>query len=110
MSGNFPVLDFMEAHSLETDAYGNCRFSAIVDYRSPGKNTKSVTEVFFVRNGYDDGKISLTAHSDLSENSYHLDFTEKLQTYEYLKETKELVVKGNSGKMGGDYSVAIFPA
>jgi hypothetical protein len=110
MSGNFPVMDFMEAHSLGTDAYGNCRFSAIVDYRSRVQNTKSVTEVLFVRNGYDDGKISLTANSDLSVNNYHLDFTERFQTYEYLKETKELVVKGNSGKMGGDYSVAIYPA
>ena len=110
MIGNFPVLDFMEAHSLETDAYGNCKFSAIIDYRSPLHNTKSVTEVLFVRNGYDDGKISLTANRDLSVNSYHLDFNERFQAFEYLNKTKELVIQGSSGKMGGGYSVTIVPA
>jgi len=110
MSGDFPVMDFMEAHGLDTDSYGNCRFSAIIDYRSRIQNTKSVTEVIFVRNGYNDGKISLTANNDLSVNNYHLDFTEMFQTNEYLTETKELVVKGSSEKMGGDYSVAVFPA
>ncbi|OYV49079.1 MAG: hypothetical protein B7X10_02270 [Burkholderiales bacterium 21-58-4] len=109
MSGNFAVYDFMVAHSLETDANGNCRFSAIIDYSSRLQNDKSVTEVRFVRNGYDDGRILLAANSVLSVNNYHLEFNERFQTYEYVNETKELVIKGNSGKMGGNYSVTIVP-
>ena len=110
MSGDFPVLDFIEAHSLETDAYGNCRFNGIIDYRSKLQNSKSVTEVVFIRNGYEDGKISLAANQNLTVKSYHLDFTEYFQKYIYLNETKELVIKGSSKKMGGNYSVNIVPA
>lgn len=102
-----PVLDFIQANNVETDSLGNCHFDAFVKYSSNLHSTKSFTEVLFVRNGYDDGQISLTANMDLSVERYHLDFTERFQTYEFHQVANEFVIKGRSDKMGGDYRVVI---
>ncbi|WP_277809707.1 hypothetical protein [Chromohalobacter canadensis] len=103
------IHDFKDAHDLETDQVGNLDFRAFVEYRSPSRNASEITNVKIIRNGYQDGQISIEESGELVAENYHLDFTTQYQKYRYCEEGKKLSVAGGSPKMGGKYSVAISP-
>lgn len=103
------IHDFMKAHNLDGDQFGNLQFEAFVEYRSPARNTSKITNVKIIRNGYQDGKISLEETGDLIAKDYHLDFTADYQEYQFSEEDEKLSVSGTSSKMGGKYNVAISP-
>lgn len=103
------IHEFMETHNLDRDSFGNLHFSAIVEYRSPSRNLSEITNVKIIRNGYDDGKISLNETDELLAEEYHLDFTLHFQDYKFSKSDKKLTVMGDSPKMGGKYSISISP-
>lgn len=102
--------EFAEEHGLNADSHGNYDFYSIVDYQSPLNCIKTTTEVTFIRNGYNDGSIKLEEKSNLSVDDFHLDFTHDFQRYCYDKKTKELTITYKSHKMGGNYSVTLYPA
>ena len=107
MSSSNAIYEFKESCSLESDAFGNLTFDAVIVYRSPARNASEITNVKILRNGYEDGKISLTENGELVAEDYHLDFTTAYQKYEFLENDKKLLVTGNSTKMGGKYEVSI---
>lgn len=88
---------------------GNCSFKADVLYKYGGREIDQQTSVTIIRNGYSDGKISIDEVGVLSSAIFHLDFYPNYQDYEYDKVENSLVVKGNSDKMFGDYTVTITP-
>ncbi|WP_022966493.1 hypothetical protein [Denitrificimonas caeni] len=103
------VHDLMEAHNLKSDQFGNLNFEAFVEYHSSAGSASEVTAVRIIRNGYQDGQISLEESGDLVAENYHLDFTTQYQKYSFSEVDNKLFVSGNSPKMGGKYNVAISP-
>ena len=93
---------------MEVNPYGNSNCKAQVSYNSLLGTQKYKTNVTLIRNGYDDGRISLDEIGDLLSEDYHLDFTARIQTVCFSKKTKKLTVKGRSPKMG-EYKVVITP-
>lgn len=55
----------MVAHSLESDQCGKLYFEAFVEYHSPARNSSKITNVKIIRNGHQDGIISLVESGDL---------------------------------------------
>jgi hypothetical protein len=88
---------------------GNYVFPALVTYEYSGKSMSGLTTCTVIRNGYEDGKISLEEKGVLSSTIFHLDFKDDFQTYKFDESTFALVVSGNSQKMGGSYKVTILP-
>lgn len=103
------IHDFMDAHNIKTDQSGNLHFKAFVEYRSPARNTSEIADIKIIRNGYQDGQISIEETGDLAAEDYHLDFTTQYQKYNFSKDDGKLFVAGNSAKMCGKYSVTISP-
>jgi hypothetical protein len=94
---------------FKVTAVGNCVFDAVVTYEFGGKSVEHETSCTIVRNGYEDGKISLDEAGPLVSELFHLDFTPEWQTYNFDRSTGALIVTGNSPKMGGSYRVKIQP-
>lgn len=109
MESVIAIHEFMEAHSLTSDQFGNLNFRALVEYWSSSRNTVEITDVKIIRNGYQDGQISLEEGDELVAEDYHLDFTTNYQIYKFSPDDKKLSVSGNSPKMGGKYNVYITP-
>ncbi|MGC0119928.1 hypothetical protein [Pseudoalteromonas piscicida] len=109
MDSHLAIHDFIEANNIDRDEFGNCTFTAIIDYQSPAISDKATTEVKIIRNGYNDGEINLSEGGPLTVENYHLDFTIDYQVYSYNSNSKELEVTGKSPKMGGAYKVSIYP-
>jgi hypothetical protein len=110
MESHLAIHDFMEKYDIKSDQFGNLSFQALVEYKSPARNSTEVTGVTISRNGYNDGSIGIDETSDMSANDYHLDFTTDYQQYRYSDEKEKLIITGNSPKMGGGYSVSLLPA
>jgi hypothetical protein len=89
---------------------GNCTFPAVVEYTFDRKTIKEDTNVTIIRNGYDDGKVSIQEQGALSTAIFHLDFSSDLQKYMYKKANHAFVVSGSSKKMHGSYTVIILPS
>lgn len=107
MQSHLALSCFIDFHGIQSDSVGNCRFSAKVTYTSPLKNIESSTSVRFIRNGYEDGKVEIGEQLEMAAEDYHLDLSAKWQEYKFNKASGDLVVTGNSPKMGGNYSVEI---
>ncbi|POD93003.1 hypothetical protein [Pectobacterium odoriferum] len=103
------IHEFKEVHGLKSDQFGNLHFQAFIEYRSPTRNASEITDVKIIRNGYQDGEISLIEAGELVAEYYHLDFNTRFQEYNISDEDKKLLVSGNSQKMGGEYIVSISP-
>lgn len=88
---------------------GNYVFPAQVTYEYSRKSVTELTTCTVIRNGYEDGKISLEERGILSSKIFHLDFADDFQMYKFEKSTFSLIVTGNSQKMGGSYKVTILP-
>lgn len=99
--------DFFNFNNLRSDSEGNYKFSGKVEYFSKIKNVVEYTEVRIIMHGYRGGKVSIAECGELNINEFHLDFEERYQNYEYDKDTKKLIIKGNSPKMRGKYEVKI---
>lgn len=109
MESYHAIHDLMETHAIDTDSYGNCKFKAVVEYRSPAKNASVVTDVSIIRNGNNDGAVMLDEACALQASDFHLDFSTDWQQYRFAKDRGALVITGSSQKMGGTYSVSILP-
>ena len=113
MSNAKAVHDFIaywqDNGNLDVAATGNCSTEAEVTYKFDGKTIVEMTTATFIRNGYDDGKVSLLEHGALSAEIFHLDFSPKYQKYRYNTTDHTLVVDGDSPKMHGRYTVVISP-
>lgn len=95
---------------FKVSAVGNYEFMAKVTYvsREQGEQTETCV-IKIVRNGVQDGKISISEEGVLHPDTHHLDFLANYQTYTFDKATKALVVSGASDKMGGKYTVTLLP-
>jgi hypothetical protein len=113
MSNAKAVHDFVDhwrgTKSLNVSATGNCSTEATVTYSFAGKTVEETTTATFIRNGYDDGKVSLLERGALSADLFHLDFAPKYQKYRYNKADHTFLVEGESPKMHGPYTVVIAP-
>jgi len=103
---NFMTSSINEEH-IDMDDFGNLTFEAKVEYKYMKKKLTSITTVKIIRNGYDDGKISLRENDELNVNFLHLDFTPQYQDYEFDDVDNSLNITGSSPKMNGSYSVKI---
>ena len=109
MESHKAIHEFMKVHVIKSDSYGNLHFEALVEYRSPARNATEITNIKIIRNGYQDGEISLDEAGVFSANDYHLDFTTDFQDYVFSEDDNKLTINGSSPKMGGQYSISIHP-
>ena len=111
MKNSKAIYDFMTDSTnekyIDMDDFGNLTFEAEIEYNFMDRKLKSRTIVRIIRNGYDDGKISLSENDELNVNFLHLDFTPQYQEYEFDDTDNSLNITGSSPKMGGEYSVKI---
>ena len=111
MSFGTEIYDFItdtdNESSINIDDYGNATFKAQIQYKFRQETLSSDTDVKIIRNGYDDGKISLTENDELNVNFLHLDFTPDYQEYKYNSDDSSLTITGSSPKMSGDYTIEI---
>lgn len=105
MDSIMAISNFMEENRLTSDEVGNVRFEALVDYRSPARSMKVLTQVKITRNGFNDGDIEIGECEDLNVTDYHLGSTRQYQTYSFNDD--KLLIKGTSNKMGGNYTITI---
>lgn len=103
------VIHWRGTNNFKVTPVGNCVFKASVTYGFAGRSLQHDTTCTIVRNGFDDGKISLEENGPLVAEFIHLDFTPEWQTYEFDTSSFALIVKGKSPKMGGSYHVTILP-
>ena len=113
MSNHREIYDFVE-HWRGTEGFditptGNCTFPAKVTYSFDGKVVDESTSVTIIRNGYEEGKVSLNERGALSAELFHLDFSPDFQRYRHRKSDHSLRVEGSSPKMHGQYKVVITP-
>lgn len=101
------ITDDKNENSIDIDDYGNAIFQADIQYEFRNQILHSTTGVKIIRNGYDDGKISLNENDELNVNFLHLDFTPYYQKYSYDLNDHSLNIAGTSEKMSGGYSIKI---
>ena len=101
------IADSKNKDLIDIDNYGNATFNGKIRYEFRGQVLLSNTIVKIIRNGYDDGKISLTETDELNINFLHLDFTPDYQKYQYNSDEHSLNIIGSSPKMSGKYSIKI---
>lgn len=105
MESSMAINDFVEANEIARDGFGNVRFEALVDYISPARRTKVITQVKITRNGICDGDIDIDESDDLIVSDYHLGLKTQFQTYSF--NDGSLLINGTSPKMGGKYTITI---
>ena len=105
----YDFVEFFGHKALGVDPVGNCHFEGLVRYRSSKEPFVGRTSILIVRNGFEDGKISLSEQSGLEAEQFHLDFSPDFQKYKFNKKSRSLRVSGSSDKMGGEYRVSITP-
>lgn len=92
----------------EVSSVGNATLDCSISYSSNRGEESFRTNVTIVRNGYDDGKISLSELKNFLAEDYHLDFSANFQDIRYHDKAKSLVIKSKSTKMG-EYEVHLVP-
>ncbi len=95
---------------FEVHPTGNCEFRGRVAYASANGTAIDTTTIRLIRNGYDDGKVSLVETDHLSAERFHLDFSPDFQHYEFRVSDGAFVISGKSPKMAGSYVVTMTPA
>ncbi|MFY4695253.1 hypothetical protein [Burkholderia glumae] len=114
MNAYSELKDFVEfwrsANDFEVHANGNCDFPGRVAYKTIFETVVDTTTVRLIRNGYNDGKVHLDETDILSAVRFHLDFSPDFQGYQFRKSDGAFVISGESEKMGGEYSVTLYPA
>ena len=114
MTGNLEVYDFglvwRDTENFKVVAGGNFLFCARVTYTSKkrGVEVENCT-VMMVRNGMQDGEINIYERGVLKAETHHLGLKGEYQDYKFDVENASFVIVGKSPKMGGDYSIRIFP-
>jgi len=109
MEGFLAIRDFVdEWYSDIVNNVGDCSFLGFVTYESKFGTENFKTRIRIQRSGYDDGKISLDESGRFVSEKYHLDFSARFQTVEYDEESKMLIIKDQSSKMG-KYKLQILP-
>lgn len=98
------MLDYIEENNLKMDSFGNCQFQALVKYKSSTNIFSEMTEVKFIRNGYDDGKITVFEKGELKSENCYLEYSARFQNYKFSQ--KEFIIEGFS-KKGVNYTVEI---
>lgn len=88
---------------------GNCTFEANVVYSFNGKEVEEATFVTIIRNGFEDGKVSIREAGALIAELFHLDFSPDFQEFRYRDRDGSFIVTGDSQKMRGPYEVTISP-
>lgn len=101
------ITDENNKDSINIDDYGNVTFNAQIKYTFRNQTLNSYTDVKIIRNGYDDGKVSLSENDELNVNFLHLDFTPNYQEYKYDSSDSSLTITGSSPKMSGEYIVKL---
>lgn len=88
---------------------GNVAFDATVSYTHDGETTSGEAVVYLVRNGFDDGKVTVRESEQFDSNKVHTEYTPKWQTYTFDQDEEVFTVSGVSKKYGYDYQVVIAP-
>lgn len=102
---------WQEKKGFLVDASGTYKFAARIKYVSPRQGTQIETlDVKIIRNGNEDGRISIDEGNTLNAATHHLDFSADYQKYRFDESAKALVVSGTSPKMGGSYTVSLLPS
>ena len=85
-------------------------FSATVIYNSVkyGRETEKCT-INVYRAIPRDGNIVILSNGVLQSETHHLEVSPIFQTYQFDEDDASLVIRGNSEKMGGNYSIKLTP-
>lgn len=103
------VNHWQDHKGFEIAETGNCKFPAVVEYKFDNRIIEEDATVTIIRNGYEDGKVSIQEIGVLSPAIFHLDFSPNFQKYMYEETNHTFVVSGSSAKMHGSYTVVISP-
>lgn len=95
--------------SFVVDSCGSCTFEGEILYEFQGTHISDYAPVKITRNGYEEGKVTLTESGELHSDRLHLDFSPNFQTYSFDSSSRALVISGNSKKMSGNYIVIVKP-
>ncbi|MBV7598044.1 hypothetical protein [Aeromonas sp. sia0103] len=107
MRSNNTLIDFIENNIIKIGDFGNCKFLGSVIYHSDTQPlTVEKTIIKIIRNGIEDGEISLNETDKMTSENFHLVFSNKYQDYFYDMKNNNLVISGKSSKMGS-YNVTI---
>lgn len=90
------ITDINNENSINIDDYGNATFKAQIQYTFKNRTLNSHTDVKIIRNGYNDGKVSLSENDELNVNFLHLDFIPNFQEYKYDSSDSSLIITGSS--------------
>lgn len=104
------VDNWRDSPSFFVDAHGNCTFRAHVNYESPKVNVSQSTIVRIRRGEPFDGKVHIESKLQPAAELSYLQFNPLRHIYEYATERGLLRIRGQSDRVGGDYTVTICPA
>lgn len=94
--------------TLTNERMPQYNFDASIRYTWMNKSKIFAATVRAEVNGYHAGTIQLHPHNnEVSEETFHLDFSDEWQTYTYNEANNSLEISGKSQKMGGAYKVEI---
>lgn len=98
-----------DLNSFVVQATGNAILTARVTYEWKRRSIEDVTKVYLIRNGYEDGKVTINPTDILETRLVHGNFELKFgQVYTYDEEDHTLTIEGSSKQMG-EYKVKIEP-
>lgn len=101
------VRDFIIDNKVFDTRAALSKFKAKVTYSSSISNASGIANVYVTTEGYNcEGDIEIVG-DNFDSKIIHTGFKAKFQDYKYNKEEKQLIIKGNSPKMGGKYSVTL---
>lgn len=110
MENHLVLRDFVDHwdNLVRPTRFSTAIFHCTVTYSFKRKTVTDKTKALIQRTGYEDGKVSLVETDTLTAERFHMDFSPDYQSYS-LTPDKLLRIDGKSPKMGGAYSVTIFP-
>ena len=114
MSNFTEIYDFGEewrdTRNFQVSPVGHYLFAARISYTSKARGTeREDCTVHIFRHSMQDGDISIYSNGILQPETHHLGFSAKWQDYEFDRNDGAFVVNGDSPKMGGKYTVRIYP-
>lgn len=101
------VQSFLEAHELKKISRSRVKFNAVVKYQE--LNISERTEVLIDTKSDNTGYTTIIPTGEINENTLHVGFDPKWQTFKFDKNTEALIITGTAipDKGGKPYTVKI---
>ena len=111
---NVMAINKLKSALKNKEEYGNdgYEFRSLITYKSKGKTVTEILQTVLIIGGYEP-LVRIDSQEEgeiITSDKYHMDFNPKFfktSTFEFDSSADVLTIKGNSPKMGGDYTVEI---